>query len=149
MIILKTIQNSELDLLIDGKLVYKRFLDSGTEKIFDTSAYENKRELIKVNAKLKVKRTDEGGRQTGFHCGYRPNHVFEYKDNSYLQTYIGDIQFDNQDTIRPGEEKNVTVRFLREQPTEKHLNIGRKWWIHEGSRVIGEAEIISIDTDHI
>lgn len=28
------------------------------------------------------------------------------------------------------------------QPIEKYLDKGRKWWIHEGPRVVGEAEII-------
>jgi hypothetical protein len=34
------------------------------------------------------------------------------------------------------------VRFLSNQPIEKYLDKGRKWWIHEGERVLGEAIII-------
>ncbi|SCW79775.1 hypothetical protein [Mucilaginibacter sp. NFR10] len=74
--------------------------------------------------------------------GYRPNHVFEYnKDGNRFETYIGDIRWDDGFTIEPGEEKAVTVRFLLGWKIERYLNIGRKWWIHEGPRCVGEAEL--------
>lgn len=105
--------------------------------------YENPGGLISVQAKLTMKKTEDGGRQIGFVSGYRPNHVFEYNDKGQLlQTYIGDIIFEGQERIEPGETKNVTVRFLINQPIEKYFEKGRKWWIHEGERVVGEAEII-------
>jgi hypothetical protein len=59
-----------------------------------------------------------------------------------LQTYIGDIIFDGSSTIEPGEEREVSVRFLMNQPIEKCLHKGRIWWIHEGAKQIGQAEII-------
>jgi len=37
--------------------------------------------LIIVKAKITMKTTEEGGRQSGFTSGYRPNHVFELPDN--------------------------------------------------------------------
>jgi translation elongation factor EF-Tu-like GTPase len=127
-------------------------------KVFDVMAYdkytltsirdldfENKSDLITVKAQLKMKKTEDGGRKTGFISGYRPNHVFEYKDGQLVHTYIGDIKFDGQDLIQPGEEKLVTVRFLLNQPIEKYINVGRKWWIHEGLNVIGEAEIVAVE----
>lgn len=90
--------------------------------------YENNRGLLTVRAKLKLKSTEEGGRQTGFISGYRPNHVFEYNDNGQLlQTYIGDIIFEGKPTIEPGEERDVKVRFLINQPIEKYLDKGRIW----------------------
>ncbi len=61
-------------------------------------------DLIIVKAKITMKTTEEGGRQSGFISGYRPNHVFEMPENlKNLRTYIGDIQFDDQDLIEPGE----------------------------------------------
>lgn len=57
-------------------------------------------------------------------------------------TFIGDIIFEDQNTIEPGETKEVIVRFLLEQPIEKYLDKGRRWWIHERARVVGEAVII-------
>ncbi len=156
MAILKKIEGNELYLFMNGNLIYKRWLDTGQSKVFDIMAYdkytltsirdleyENNGELLSVQAKLKLKTIDEGGRQTGVISGYRPNHVFEYNDNGQLlQTFIGDIVFEGKPIIEPGEEREVTVRFLINQPIEKYLDKGRIWWIHEGSRQIGQAEII-------
>jgi len=156
MAIFKKIENDELYLYMNGVLVYKRWLSTGNSKIFDIMAYnkytlmsytdlqyENSNELLSVKAKIKLKDTVEGGRRTGIISGYRPNHVFEYGiDGKINQTFMGDIIFENQTTIEPGEEKIVTVRFLLNQPIEKHLNKGQVWWIHEGPNLIGNAEIL-------
>lgn len=100
--------------------------------------------LIHVKAILKMKPTEEGGRKTGFTNGYRPNHVFEYENGKMLEAYIGDIQFEGQELIMPGEEKVVTVRFHPNQKIENYLEIGQKLWIHEAAKCIGEAEILEI-----
>ena len=158
MAIRKEIKNNELYLYMNGRLIYKRWLDTGQSKVFDIMAYdkytltsirdlefENPQGIIRVKAKLKMKTTAEGGRKTGFISGYRPNHVFERINGQMLQTYVGDIVFEGQHTIEPGEEKIVTVRFLASMPIEKYINVGRKWWVQEGGRVLGEAEIISFE----
>jgi hypothetical protein len=157
MAIFKKIENDELYLYMNGKLIYKRWLKTGQSKVFDVMAYdkytltsirdmdyENKADLLIVKAKLTMKRTEDGGRKTGFISGYRPNHVFEYCEGQLLQAFIGDIKFEGQDTIEPGEQKLVVVRFLLNQPIEKYISVGRKWWIHEGQTVIGEAEIVEV-----
>jgi hypothetical protein len=157
MAILKKIENNELYLYMNGKLIYKRWLDTGHSKVFDIMAYDKytltsirelvyenpPRDLVHIKAKLTLKTTEEGGRKTGFISGYRPNHVFEYdKEGKLVQTFIGDIIFEGQSTIEPGETKDVIVRFLLNQPIEKYLNKGQIWWIHEAGKVIGEAKII-------
>jgi hypothetical protein len=158
MAIVKKIEGNELYLYMNGRLIYKRWLDTGQSKVFDIMAYdkytltsfrdleyENPKGLISVKAKLKMKSTEEGGRKTGFISGYRPNHVFEYNQtDKLLQTYVGDIVFDDGNTIEPGEERIVTVRFLMCQKIEQYLNIGRRWRIQEGPKILGEAEIISL-----
>jgi len=151
--IFKKIENNELSLYVNGDLIYKRWIDTGESKVFDTVAYdkymhtsvrdmkyESRDNLIVVQAKLKMKNTAEGGRKTGFVSGYRPNHVFERPAKG--QTFVGEIIFEGQRTIEPGEEKIVTVRFILNQPIEKYLDKGRKWWIQEAQNVLGEAEII-------
>lgn len=156
MAVLKKIECGELYLYMNGNLIYKRWLDTGQSMIFDVMAYdkytltsirdleyENNAGLLTVKAKLKLKPTEDGGRQTGFLSGYRPSHVFEYNNKGeLLQTYIGDIIFEGKATIEPGEEREVTVRFLINQPIEKYLDKGRIWWIHEGPKQIGQAEIL-------
>ena len=97
-----------------------------------------------VKAKFRLKSTDEGGRKTGIKSGYRPNHVFEYRDGNMVSAYMGDIKFDEQEWIEPGEEKIVTVRFIPGQPIEQFLTIGRRWWIHEGPNLVAEAEIVEV-----
>ena len=67
-------------------------------------------DLIIVKAKITMKTTVEGGRISGFKSGYRPNHVFELpSDLRNLKTYIGDIQFDDQELIASGETKIVLM----------------------------------------
>lgn len=141
---------------MNGNLIYKRWLNTGQSKVFDVMAYdkytltsiqdleyENPNGILSIKAKLKLKKTAEGGRLTGIKSGFRPNHVFEYKETGQLlQSYLGDIVFEGQLTIEPGEETIVTVRFLMNQPLEKYLDKGSKWFIHEGKNVIGEAQII-------
>ena len=106
---------------------------------------ENRQDAISIKAKICLKTTDEGGRISGIRTGYRPNHVFEKtEDNKFFQTYIGEIQFDQQEIIELGESKNVTVKFLRLWEIEKYLSVGQKWFIFEGSKLVGDAEIIGI-----
>jgi len=100
-------------------------------------------DLIIVKAKITMKTAEEGGRQSGFKSGYRPNHVFEMPDNlKNLRTYIGDIQFDDQVLIEPGETKIVTVRFLKVPEIEKYIMVGQKWFINEAVRTLGVGEIL-------
>jgi translation elongation factor EF-Tu-like GTPase len=100
-------------------------------------------DLVIVKAKITMKTTEEGGRQSGFKSGYRPNHVFEIPKNlKNLRTYIGDIQFDDQDLIEPGETKIVTVRFLKVPEIEKYILVGQKWFINEAARTLGIGEIL-------
>jgi translation elongation factor EF-Tu-like GTPase len=100
-------------------------------------------DLIIVKAKITMKTTEEGGRQSGFKSGYRPNHVFEIPDNlKNLRTYIGDIQFNGQDLIEPGETKIVTVRFLKVPEIEKYIMVGQQWFINEAARTEGVGEIL-------
>jgi hypothetical protein len=152
----KITENNELYLYVNGKLVYKKWLDTGQSKVFDVMAYDRytlksyheldvefDQKLLEIKAKVKLLSTKEGGRQTGFISGYRPNHVFEYTEKGgLLHTYVGDIVFEGSDTLNPGEEKEVTVRFAPSQPIEHYLQKGRTWWLHEGARLIGEAEVI-------
>lgn len=100
---------------------------------------------ITVKAELTLYFTEKGGRKTGINTLYRPNHVFEYLPNSnnFPTTYIGQIDF-NEKSIFPGETKIVEVEFLKHQNIAELLNIGRVWWIHEGSRKIGEAKVLEI-----
>ena len=102
-------------------------------------------DLIIVKAKISMKTTEDGGRKSGFKSGYRPNHVFELPDDlRNLKAYIGDIQFDDQELIEPGETKIVTVRFLKMPQIEKYIKIGQKWFINEAAKTLGIGEILEV-----
>lgn len=149
-------KNNELYLYMNGKLIYKKWLNSGYSKVFDVMAYDkytyasytdldvrNSPYLIQVKAKIRFYTAEEGGRRNGIISGYRPNHVFEYKDNGEMvEAFMGDIGFDNKEILELGKEHVVMVRFPFVQRIERFMDKERKWWIHEGSRKIGEAKII-------
>jgi translation elongation factor EF-Tu-like GTPase len=100
-------------------------------------------DLIIVKARITMKTTDEGGRKSGFTSGYRPNHVFEMPENfKDLVSFVGDIQFDDQDMINPGETKIVTVRFLNVPEVERYIQKGQRWFINEGARNVGVGEML-------
>lgn len=138
---------------MNGKLIYKRWLDTGVSKVFDVMAYDkytlasikeltNEYGLLIVKARVKLITTEQGGRKTGIISGYSPNHVFEYASEGKLQeNYIGNINFKGED-LMPGEERITTIRFLLVKELEQYLTKGRKWWLHEGPRLIGEAEVL-------
>lgn len=102
-------------------------------------------DLIIVKAKITMKTTEEGGRSSGIKSGCRPNHFFELPNNlRSLNSYIGDIQFDDQEFIEPGETKIVIVRFLKMLQVEQYILVGQKWFINEGERTLGFGEILEI-----
>jgi len=76
--------------------------------------------------------------------GYRPNHVFEYKDNGQMvEAMMGDIQFNNPKVLELGKKYELLVRFIAIQRLERFMDVGRNWWLHEGGRKVGEAKILS------
>jgi len=160
MLITKEIsKDNELYLYMNGKLIYKRWLNTGQSKVFDVMAYDkytyasyndldvkNSAYLIRVKGKIRLNTTEEGGRKNGIISGYRPNHVFEYKENGEMvEAFMGDIGFDKQETLELGKEYEVMIRFPLVQRIERFMDKGRKWWIHEGPRKVGQAEIIEFE----
>lgn len=102
-------------------------------------------DLIIVKAKIYLKTTEEGGPTSGIKSGYRPNHSFEQpNDIRNIKTFIGDIQFDDQEFIEPGETKIVTVRFLKLPQVEKYIKVGQKWFIYEVPRLVAKGEIVEV-----
>lgn len=105
----------------------------------------NNNNWIVVEAKIRLKTTAEGGRLTGIKSGYRPNHAFEQpKEIKNLHTYIGMIEFEGKEIIELGETKTVKVRFLKNPVVEEFVEVGKKWFIYEGARLVGEGEITNV-----
>lgn len=160
MIITKEIsKHNELYLYMNGKLIFKKWLNLGYSKVFDVMAYDkytyasytdldvkNSPNLILVKAKLRLKTEEEGGRKTGIMSGYRPDHVFEYKENGiFNQAFMREIQFDEKELLELGKEHEVKILFPFAQGIERFMEKGRKWWIDERPLQIGEAKIIEFE----
>jgi hypothetical protein len=98
-----------------------------------------------IRAKLTLYTTESGGRTHGIKSGYRPNHVMQYPSDPKkpLNTLIGQVEFDKE-IIPPGETEIVTITFIVNDEIVSLFTIGRIWWIHEGSRKVGEAEVLEI-----
>lgn len=97
-----------------------------------------------VKARLTLYAVDAGGRSTPISSGYRPNHVFERKTGvEPLVTCIGEIELP-MERLYPGDSAIVTVRFLVFPYVLKYLVVGTRWWINEGGRCFGEAEILEL-----
>lgn len=154
----KHIKGDEFYLYMGGKLIYKRWLKTGESKIFDVMAYDKYTytsikdieckgvDLICLKARIKMRTTPEGGRKTGFSSGYRPNHVFNHEqEDAWIESFIGDITFDDSELIYPGEERIVTVRFLCYSSIERYLNVGREWYMYEANKLIGVGEILEFN----
>ncbi len=155
----KITEHNELYLYMNGKLIYKKWLDTGQSKVFDVMAYDKYTyasytdldikdgpHLIHVKANIRFKTTEEGGRKNGINSGYSPNHVFEYNENGeLLDTFVGDIKIKGDRFMELGKEYEAKVRFVFSQRLEKFIEKGRKWWIHEGAKMVGEAEIIGFE----
>jgi translation elongation factor EF-Tu-like GTPase len=54
--------------------------------------------------------TEEGGRKTEAFSGYRPNHNFG--EPSVREFYVGQITFPLNESIKPGQSKEVDIEFL-------------------------------------
>ena len=158
MIVRKEIKDhNELYLYFNDQLIYKRWLNYGYGKVFDKGAWGRYTEksitdfdlkdtpkMIHVTASLELLSSDKSGRDTPINCGYRPDHVLEYENGEVQYAFMGDIQFDDNISFNPGTTREVIVRFLSHQPIEKYLHYGQKWFIHEGSTLIGTAEMKEI-----
>lgn len=101
------------------------------------------KDLIVVEARVTFRTTDAGGRKGQVFSGYRPNHRFKPKAN-VSSFYIGEVQFGHKTAIFPGEMEAVTIIFLRAGGIEKYLVPGEQWLIQEGSRIVGEGEILNV-----
>lgn len=100
-------------------------------------------ELIIVSARLALVPTNEGGRKSPILDKLRPNHNFGDADNRSM--YIGQIELGEGQSLAPGESRQVIVRFLNVRGLREQLTVGRVWRIQEGMKLIGTAEVLSVE----
>lgn len=101
---------------------------------------------IKITAKVSLFKTEEGGRHTPVVGGvaFRPNHNFGSAENRNF--YIGQINFEKDDLVKPGEERTVEIVFLNVGGLRELLRIGTGWRIQEGPTLIAMGEVLKVET---
>jgi translation elongation factor EF-Tu-like GTPase len=94
--------------------------------------------MLNVTARIKLLKTEEGGRTSFVRSGYRPNIRFGdlYTD--------GALTFLEHQQVYPGDKCAVRVTFRNPDYVRAYLRVGAYFDITEGSRKIGEGVILSI-----
>ena len=101
---------------------------------------------IIIKARVQLLSTEDGGRHTPIVGGvpFRPNHNFGDSENRNF--YIGQINFEKDDLVNPGDERNVEIIFLNVKGLRDLLIVGVFWRIQEGPTVIATGEVLEIET---
>lgn len=91
-------------------------------------------------ARLKYLTSQEGGRKTPAHSGYRPHIKFE--GSNYLTS--GQQFFIGVDKVDPGGSIDAEITIIATSVFKNFLYAGLKFHFAEGSRIIGTGEILKI-----
>jgi translation elongation factor EF-Tu-like GTPase len=94
--------------------------------------------MLHVTARIKLFKTEEGGRTSYVRSGYRPN--FRFGD---LYT-DGALTFLDHQQVYPGDKCEVRVTFANPDYVRAYLRVGACFDITEGPRKVGEGVILSI-----
>jgi len=96
--------------------------------------------MIRIKAKIYLYKYN--GRKKPFDSGYRPlfNFVEESKTSGMI-TLIHDHEF------MPGTQKEVYIDFLNSEFLGSDFKTGKVFSFDEGSKILGEGEIIKIIDD--
>ena len=97
---------------------------------------------IRVLARISVLRTEDGGRQTAFKGGYRPNHNFGAAEDRVF--YVGQVEAPEGTWVSPGETRDLVVTFLNVRGLGALLTVGRKWRIQEGPTHVATGEVLAL-----
>ena len=95
-----------------------------------------------VRARLYVLSTEEGGRRTRIATGYRAACWIEPIDPA-IGGNDGLVTVEDEDSIAPGSENVVHIRFLHPDLVGDKLKSGLTFEIREGARVVARATVIS------
>jgi translation elongation factor EF-Tu-like GTPase len=94
--------------------------------------------MLHVTARIRLLKTEAGGRTSWVRSGYRPNIRFGdlYTD--------GVLTFLDHEQVYPGDKCEVRVIFTNLDYVRAYLRVGACFDITEGPRKIGEGVILSI-----
>jgi translation elongation factor EF-Tu-like GTPase len=94
--------------------------------------------MLHVIARIKLLKTEEGGRTSFVRSGYRPNIQFGglYTDGAFT--------FLDRQQAYPGDECEVYITFVRPDYVKEYLRVGACFAMMEGPRKVGEGTILSL-----
>ncbi len=107
--------------------------------------YDQEFKVTDFIAKLTYKSTNEGGRKTPAHSGYRPQIKFDFTE---MQT-SGQQTFIDRDIVFPGETVEAKVKILSPDYFAGTLTEGMEFEFREGEKTIGKGEIKYIVNDKL
>lgn len=138
---------------MNGKLIYKRWLNTGQSKVFDVMAYDKytyqsytdldvKNSPYLIHVKVKVIFNSNNHKLKNAH---KLNHIFKSSSNEKdSEIFIGTIYFEDSEFLELGKEQEITIHFLSQNNINRFMNIGQKWFIYDENTQIGEGEIIDV-----
>lgn len=94
--------------------------------------------MATVRAKIRLLRTEEGGRLSGATSGYRP--IVRVGDLHAS----GSIELLDRELIEPGDECEVNITILYRKYVEDHLTLGTTFDLTEGARKVGEGKVLAV-----
>ena len=95
--------------------------------------------MVEITAKIHLLPMNEGGRKSFVFSGYRPNLRF----GKELYTDAA-ITFSDREKLFPGETWQVTIHVPKPEFVQEYLKVGKVFDIHEGSRKVGNGEILAV-----
>jgi translation elongation factor EF-Tu-like GTPase len=96
----------------------------------------------RVLARIRMLTSDEGGKQWSVRAKYRPNHNFEGPENRHF--FVGQIEIPEGEELHPGETRDLAITFLPVVGLGQKLQVGRRWRIQEGGKLVATAEILAV-----
>jgi len=107
--------------------------------------YEQEFSKVDFIAELKYLTTEQGGRKTPAHSGYRPQVKFDFTE---MQT-SGQQTFIDKEIVYPGETVNAKIKIVSPDYFAGNLKEGMKFEFREGATIIGTGQITNIINDKL
>lgn len=116
--------------------------ESDIDKILNNiiTHYELELNTVDFVAELKYRTTEQGGRKTPAHSGYRPQVKFDFTE---MQT-SGQQIFLDKEIVYPGDTVNAKIRILSVDYFTNKLTQGMQFEFREGDKIIGTGYIKQI-----
>jgi hypothetical protein len=120
---------------------------SDFDKIIDSILNYYNDEFNKVDfiAELQYLTTEQGGRKTPAHSGYRPQVKFDFAE---MQT-SGQQTFIDKETVYPGDKVDAKIKILSADYFTDCLTEGMNFEFREGATLIGTGQIKYIVNDKL